>query len=255
MNKSCEAAVHAVGGAAVIELAGEVDGGAAGVLNAAYEQAVGGGEPGTVVLDFARVGYINSTGIALIVSVLARARAERRKVVASGLSEHYREIFDITRLSDFIEVFGDLDAAVSQLAGRPPDGTGGAGSAARAQHDPHSTTRSRASGLRPRGGEPGMDGPRVTMDVRHIGGEVAVVDIKGEVTAACEPVLMSAYEEAGGLRRHRLRAQLRRPGVHEQRGHRDARDPAGPGQPPAAAAGRVRAYRALPRDLRAHPPR
>jgi anti-anti-sigma factor len=117
MNNNCEAAVHAVGGAAVIELAGEVDGRAAGVLNAAYEQAVGDGEPGTVVLDFARVGYINSTGIALIVSVLARARAERRKVVASGLSEHYREIFDITRLSDFIEVFGDLDAAVSQLAG------------------------------------------------------------------------------------------------------------------------------------------
>ena len=43
-----------------------------------------------------------------------------------------------------------------------------------------------------------MDGPMVTMGVRHIGGEVAVVDIKGEVTAACEPVLMSAYEEAGG---------------------------------------------------------
>ncbi len=43
-----------------------------------------------------------------------------------------------------------------------------------------------------------MDGPGVTMGVRHIGGDVAVVDIKGEVTAACEPVLMSAYEEAGG---------------------------------------------------------
>jgi anti-sigma B factor antagonist len=44
--------------------------------------------------------------------VLAQARAQRRTVVASGLSEHYREIFDITRLSDFIEVFGDLDAAL-----------------------------------------------------------------------------------------------------------------------------------------------
>jgi anti-anti-sigma regulatory factor len=47
--------------------------------------------------------------------VLARARAERRKVVASGLSAHYREIFDITRLSDFIELFPDLDRAVSQV--------------------------------------------------------------------------------------------------------------------------------------------
>jgi hypothetical protein len=38
--------------------------------------------------------------------------------VASGLSAHYREIFDITRLSDFIELFPDLDRAVSQLT--PP---------------------------------------------------------------------------------------------------------------------------------------
>jgi anti-sigma B factor antagonist len=49
-----------------------------------------------------------------------------------------------------------------------------------------------------------MDGPIVTMGVRHIGGDVAVVDIKGEVTAACEPVLMSAYEEAGGQGTSRL---------------------------------------------------
>jgi anti-sigma B factor antagonist len=115
MKKDCEASVRAVPGAAVIELTGEVDGGAAGVLTAAYERAIADGDPGTVVLDFAHVDYINSTGIALIVSVLARARSQRRKVVASGLSEHYREIFDITRLSDFIELFGDLDAAVSQL--------------------------------------------------------------------------------------------------------------------------------------------
>ena len=117
MKRTCTAAVHEVGGAAVIELTGEIDGGAAGTLNAAYEQAVSGGAAGTLVLDFAAVDYINSTGIALIVSVLARARAERRSVVASGLSAHYREIFDITRLSDFIEVFTDLGTAVSRIAG------------------------------------------------------------------------------------------------------------------------------------------
>ena len=49
-----------------------------------------------------------------------------------------------------------------------------------------------------------MDAPVVTMDVRHIGDAVAVVDIKGDVTAACEPILMSAYEEAGGPRASRL---------------------------------------------------
>ena len=118
MASTCEATTRTVPGAAVIELSGEVDGSAAAVLTAAYHRAVdgdSGGSMGTVVLDFAAVDYINSTGIALIVSVLARARAERRKVVACGLSAHYREIFDITRLSDFIELFPDLDHAVSQL--------------------------------------------------------------------------------------------------------------------------------------------
>jgi anti-sigma B factor antagonist len=122
MTSMCKATTRELPGAAVIELAGEVDGSAAAVLTAAYERAVSdaeaNGEVSTVVLDFAAVDYINSTGIALIVSVLARARAERRKVVASGLSPHYREIFDITRLSDFIELFPDLDRAVSQLT--PP---------------------------------------------------------------------------------------------------------------------------------------
>ena len=117
MTSACEATTRALPGAAVIELSGEVDGAAAAVLTDAYERAVTAGpDTGTVVLDFAGVDYINSTGIALIVSVLARARAERRKVVASGLSAHYREIFDITRLSDFLELFPDLDRAVSQLS-------------------------------------------------------------------------------------------------------------------------------------------
>ena len=126
MTSMCEATTKVLPGAAVIELSGEVDGSAAAVLTDAYQRAVtsatakshdGHDGPGTVVLDFAAVDYINSTGIALIVSVLARARAERRKVVACGLSPHYREIFDITRLSDFIELFPDLDGAVSQLTG------------------------------------------------------------------------------------------------------------------------------------------
>jgi anti-sigma B factor antagonist len=109
------AEVSLVAGGAVITLAGDIDGTAADLMATAYEQAVTSGDPATVVLDFSSVGYINSTGIALIVSVLAKARAQRRKVVATGLSDHYREIFDITRLSDFIEVFPTLDAAVSQV--------------------------------------------------------------------------------------------------------------------------------------------
>ncbi len=56
----------------------------------------------TVVLDFTAVDYINSTGIALVVRLLGEARRDHRTVRATGLSPHYREIFRITRLSDFM---------------------------------------------------------------------------------------------------------------------------------------------------------
>ena len=119
MKKACEASVRALPGAAVIELTGEVDGGAAGVLTAAYERAIADGEPGTVVLDFAHVDYINSTGIALIVGILARARADARPVAARGLTEHYREIFEITRLSDFMTILADEQSPQRDEQGEP----------------------------------------------------------------------------------------------------------------------------------------
>ncbi len=89
--------------APVIELSGEINGLADTALNAAFSEA----EqllPTKIVLDFAAVDYINSTGIALIVGLLAKARAAHIPLTAVGLSDHYREIFTITRLSDFIEI-------------------------------------------------------------------------------------------------------------------------------------------------------
>ena len=59
---------------------------------------------GRVTLDFGDVGYINSTGIALVVRLLADARRDGRAVRAVGLTPHYREIFRITRLSDFMDI-------------------------------------------------------------------------------------------------------------------------------------------------------
>jgi anti-anti-sigma factor len=57
-----------------------------------------------ISLDFGEVGYINSTGIALVVRLLADARRDGRSVKAIGLTPHYREIFRITRLSDFMDI-------------------------------------------------------------------------------------------------------------------------------------------------------
>lgn len=106
-----EVAIRGEPAVAVLALEGNIDRDAMTRLNQAYEDAVVA-DPKSVLLDFSGVGYINSTGIALIVGVLGRARAEGRRVLASGLSEHYAHIFTITRLSDFIQMYDDVDSAV-----------------------------------------------------------------------------------------------------------------------------------------------
>ena len=96
---------------AVIELHGEINGFAEETLNAAYEQAEREA-PEAILLNFGDVDYINSTGIALIVGLLARARASHTSLRAVGLSAHYVEIFQITRLSDYVELFPDEASAL-----------------------------------------------------------------------------------------------------------------------------------------------
>ena len=86
-----------------VRLSGDLNARADETLAGAYERVVALG-PRRVSLDFGQVGYINSTGIALVVRLLAEARRDGRLVRAIGLSEHYREIFRITRLSDFMEI-------------------------------------------------------------------------------------------------------------------------------------------------------
>ena len=97
-------------GEARLAMRGDVDIAADEVLAAAYAEAAATGAT-RVVLDFGAVDYINSTGIALIVRMLAEARRDHREVIALGLSDHYREIFRITRLSDYLTIADTTPAA------------------------------------------------------------------------------------------------------------------------------------------------
>ncbi len=115
LNNAFRAEVRRRDGLSIIDLFGDIDGFADAALETAYTEAEQPDTGGTM-LNFSQVGYINSTGIALIVGLLARARKSHRRLVTCGLSEHYQEIFNITRLSDFMAVYQDEDSALQELA-------------------------------------------------------------------------------------------------------------------------------------------
>jgi anti-sigma B factor antagonist len=88
-------------GTTLVRLAGSIDreaGPRFDTLRAATEDA------SAIDLDLGAVDYISSSGIALLVGLLIQARGSGTPVRALGLTPHYQHIFDITRLSDFLEV-------------------------------------------------------------------------------------------------------------------------------------------------------
>ena len=108
---AAESAVRFTGGTAVVDLPPQIDSTAEHALSSAYAEAAAH-DSKTVLLNFAGVEFLSSTGIALIVGILARGRKDGRAIKASGLSDHYKEIFEITRLADFRTIFADENAAL-----------------------------------------------------------------------------------------------------------------------------------------------
>ena len=112
------------GAVAVIELKGDVTAASEDELMGAYRQA-GPDETRGIVLDFTGLDYMNSSGIGLLVTLLVRAKRAQQQLSAYGLSDHYRQIFELTRLDEVISVHEDEDEAVAAARIRAPVRPGG----------------------------------------------------------------------------------------------------------------------------------
>ncbi len=69
-----------------------------------------------VVLDFTGLQYMNSGGIGMLVTLLVRTQRHGQRLAALGLSEHYRNIFALTRLDEAITLYADEAEALAALA-------------------------------------------------------------------------------------------------------------------------------------------
>lgn len=101
-------------GTYVLDIAGQVSAFAEKELMDAYNQATGDGAR-TIVLNFDGLDYMNSSGIGLLVTLLIRANRNGQRLLACGLSEHYRHIFELTRLNEAIRVYDDESAALAAV--------------------------------------------------------------------------------------------------------------------------------------------
>jgi anti-sigma B factor antagonist len=88
----------------VLDIQGEINAFAENALMDAYTQATSQGAK-NIVLNFTGLEYMNSSGIGLLVTLLVRANRQKQRLVACGLTEHYKQIFELTRLNEAITIF------------------------------------------------------------------------------------------------------------------------------------------------------
>jgi anti-sigma B factor antagonist len=97
--------------AAVIDIKGEVTAASEPVLMSADEEAAAQGAR-RLVLNFGGLEYMNSGGIGMLVTLLVRANRQHKELAAFGLSDYYREIFELTRLDEAITIYDERAALI-----------------------------------------------------------------------------------------------------------------------------------------------
>jgi anti-sigma B factor antagonist len=112
MGKTEVSVRKASGTASIVEVRGEITAASERPLMDAYAEA-SGPQTRAVILDFGGLEYMNSGGIGLLVTLLVRANRLKQRLLAFGLNEHYRQIFELTRLDEAIGIFADEASALA----------------------------------------------------------------------------------------------------------------------------------------------
>jgi anti-sigma B factor antagonist len=95
---------QAGGQVSIIDIQGELTVAAEDRLMEVYNQA-STDKTCAIILNFQKLEYMNSGGIGLLVTLLIRSQRQQQRLIAFGLSEHYRHIFELTRLNEAINLY------------------------------------------------------------------------------------------------------------------------------------------------------
>jgi anti-sigma B factor antagonist len=100
-------------GVLVVEVEGQLIVGNRQELKATIQQALDNGER-KLLVDFAKTGYIDSSGLGALVSISKKVREQGGELRLSGLNEDLRSLFELTKLDT---LFAIADSSAQALDG------------------------------------------------------------------------------------------------------------------------------------------
>jgi anti-anti-sigma factor len=114
MSTELKVETEKIQGVAVLKMEGDVTSFAETDLMGAFDSGLAAGDK-KFILDFTKVDYINSSGIAIIIQILSKAKKEEARVLCCGLTPHFQKVFEMVGLKKYTEILGNREEALARL--------------------------------------------------------------------------------------------------------------------------------------------
>ena len=99
----------------IMDIQGDVTAFSEPFLNEAYRNASDRGAQ-KILLKFDNKAYINSGGIAVLIQVLAQTQKNEQLIGITGISDHFKKIFNMVGMTKFAKIYDSLEDALQQMS-------------------------------------------------------------------------------------------------------------------------------------------
>lgn len=106
---------RAVGAVEVLTFPSRADAKVAGEARKELQELIDDGRV-RLVFDLSGVGFVDSSGLSVLVTALKKTRSAGGDVALVGLTDPVRSLIELTRLQSAFAMFDDVDAAAAELA-------------------------------------------------------------------------------------------------------------------------------------------
>jgi anti-anti-sigma factor len=116
VEQPTEIALETIGDVTLFDIRGDVTALSEPFLNDAYTKAIDQGVA-KILLKFKKDVYINSGGIALLIQILAETKKNNQQAGITGLSDHFKKIFNMVGITKFAKIYDTIDTALEAMSG------------------------------------------------------------------------------------------------------------------------------------------
>jgi len=100
----------------LLQIQGDITSQSETVINDAYKEADDQGAAQKLLIQFEADAYINSGGIAVLIQILAHTQKKNQRVGITGLSDHFKKIFNMVGIAKFAGIYDTAEDAIEAMS-------------------------------------------------------------------------------------------------------------------------------------------